>query len=279
MDIKVSLIISTYNWPQALHFSLASALKLILKPHEIIIADDGSTSETKEVIQNFSCQSPIPIKHVWHEDKGFRLSHIRNKAITEAEGNYIVQIDGDIIMHPYFIYDHIYLAKKNYFVTGSRSMITEGHSKKLLSSHTLPSIKQLNSISKQVLNRTRNRFLMSFFSSRYKVSGKYLSYTKGCNMAFWKDDFIEVNGYNEEISGWGREDQELAVRFLKRNIKKQFIKFGGITYHIWHPLASREKLSTNDTIMQTTLLSHSFRCQVGVDQYQDDVSLKNSEKN
>lgn len=267
MEIKVSLLISTYNWPQALHLCLSSILKLVTKPFEIIIADDGSSSETSEVIHNFMAKSEIQIKHIWHEDNGFRLSHIRNKAIAQAEGNYIIQIDGDIIMHPYFVTDHVYLAKKNHFVTGSRAMITELGSKKILSSWTLPSTTELNNISTEILNKTRNHFLMRFLSNRYKVRGKYISYAKGCNMAFWKDDFFEVNGYNEKISGWGREDQELVFRFLKKGLKKQFIKFGGIAYHIWHPYASRDKLAENDIIMQATLSSNSFTCEIGVHQY------------
>jgi len=277
MDPKISLIISTYNWPQALHLCLSSALNLVTKPFEIIIADDGSSFETTEVVRNFIAQSKIQIKHVWHEDNGFRLSQIRNKAISQAEGNYIVQIDGDIIMHPYFITDHLYLAKKEHFVTGSRAMITELNSKRILSSSIVPSVKELNRISTESLNRIRNRFLMRFLSSRYKVSGKYSSYTKGCNMAFWKDDFVKVNGYNEKISGWGREDEELVIRFLKMNLRKQFIKFGGITYHIWHPFASRDKLLENDTIMQETLSSSSFSCQIGIGQYLHDVkTIENS---
>lgn len=277
MDIRISLIISTYNWPQALHLCLSSALNLLTKPFEIIIADDGSSAETEEVIRNFIAKNKIQIKHVWHEDNGFRLSQIRNKAISKAEGNYIVQIDGDIIMHPHFITDHLYLAKKNHFVTGSRALITEVNSKKILSSSIVPPVKELNKISTASLNRTRNHFLMRFLSSRYKVRGKYRSYTKGCNMAFWKDDFIKVNGYNERISGWGREDEELVIRFLKMNLRKQFIKFGGITYHIWHPFASRDKLLENDIIMQETLSSNSFSCQIGISQYLHDLrSVENA---
>ena len=180
-------------------------------------------------------------------------------------------------MHPYFIADHLYLAKKDHFVTGSRAMITEINSKRILSSSIVPSVKELNKISTESLNRIRNRFLMRFLSSRYKVSGKYSSYTKGCNMAFWKDDFVTVNGYNEKISGWGREDEELVIRFLKMNLRKQFIKFGGITYHIWHPFASRDKLIENDTIMQETLNSSSFSCQIGISQYLHDLkSIENT---
>jgi glycosyltransferase involved in cell wall biosynthesis len=107
-----TLIISTYNWPKALNLVLLSVLNQRQLPTEIVIADDGSKEETKNLIDSYRDKLSIPIKHVWHEDVGFRLAKIRNKAIATALGDYIIQIDGDVILHPYFIKDHLDFAKK-----------------------------------------------------------------------------------------------------------------------------------------------------------------------
>ncbi len=104
--MKTSLLISTYNWPQALELILKSALNQTEMPDEILIADDGSTEETKELIENFKTKSTVPINHIWHEDKGFRKAIILNRAIAAAIGEYIIQIDGDCIMHRNFVKDH-----------------------------------------------------------------------------------------------------------------------------------------------------------------------------
>lgn len=93
----VSLMISTYNWKEALSLCLYSAFAQTVKPCEILIADDGSRDDTKQLIEKMRTKTDIPIVHVWHEDKGFRLSAIRNRSIERAKGDYIIQIDGDIL--------------------------------------------------------------------------------------------------------------------------------------------------------------------------------------
>ena len=94
----VSLMISTYNWKEALSLCLYSAFAQTVKPCEILIADDGSRDDTKQLIDKMRAKTDIPIVHVWHEDKGFRLSAIRNRSIERAKGDYIIQIDGDILL-------------------------------------------------------------------------------------------------------------------------------------------------------------------------------------
>src|SRR6478609_6191635 len=121
--MKVSLLIATYNWPEALNLVLKSVLRQSILPNEIIIADDGSSKETETLIESFKTRTDIPILHIWHEDKGFRLAEIRNKAIMASQFEYIIQIDGDIILHSNYIENHIRFAKKNCFMTGPRVLL------------------------------------------------------------------------------------------------------------------------------------------------------------
>ena len=113
--MKISLLISTYNWPQALDLVLLSVEKLTCKPDELLIADDGSRTETTQLIDAFKKTSSITVRHIWHEDKGFKRSEILNKAIAKSTSDYIIQTDGDCILHPSFVKDHIFLAKKKIF--------------------------------------------------------------------------------------------------------------------------------------------------------------------
>ena len=105
--MKVTILVSTYNWPAALELSLRSMFSQTVLPDEIVIADDGSTAETAELINRLKQETNIPIKHVWHEDKGFRKTIVLNQAIAQATGDYILQVDGDVILSPYFVQDHL----------------------------------------------------------------------------------------------------------------------------------------------------------------------------
>ena len=104
---RVSLIVSTYNRPDALRVCLDSVKHQTILPYEVIIGDDGSRSETADTIKEISRNFPVPIKHVWHEDNGFRLAMMRNKSVAASSGDYIIEVDGDVFLHPKFIEDHL----------------------------------------------------------------------------------------------------------------------------------------------------------------------------
>ena len=114
--MRLSLIITTYNRPESLELVLISVMNQTIVPEEVLIADDGSTSETKELISRFQQDSKLNIIYSWQEDKGFRAAKSRNKAIAKSNTDYIVLIDGDMILHPRFIENHVNDAKSGYFV-------------------------------------------------------------------------------------------------------------------------------------------------------------------
>src|ERR1700712_1648813 len=122
---SVDILISTYNWPRALESILLSILGQSRLPDRILIADDGSGYETQMLIDKYRRYFNIPVEHIWQEDKGFRKTLILNKAMKYASSDYIIQIDGDIILHRNFIKDHINNARKKSFVQGCRTILDE----------------------------------------------------------------------------------------------------------------------------------------------------------
>jgi glycosyltransferase involved in cell wall biosynthesis len=261
---RTSLNISTYNWPEALNLCLLSVKALKVLPDEVVIADDGSTGETRQLIEKFQQDFPVPIKHVWQPDEGFQLAKIRNRGIAASAYEYIIQIDGDLILHPMFIADHIKFSKKGSFVSGSRVMLDEQYSKTLLQTEKI-SVNLFNKDVRNKMNGVRMGPLRNYLSERYRAND--MLYMRGCNMAFWRDDLVMVNGYNEEFTGWGREDNEVAVRLINSGIKKRIIKFGGVVFHIYHPEKSRSGLNKNDDMLQDAIVNKTTRCPVGLDQY------------
>lgn len=258
-----TLIITTYNWPAALNLVLLSVQKQSVLPTEVIIADDGSKEETKNLIEKFQKIFSIPLLHVWHPDEGFKLAEIRNKAICKAKGEYIIQIDGDIILHCNFIKNHLEQSKPKTFLTGSRVWLNEDVS--LKSQKTLNI--NFNWLSKGIKNRVNAMYipyLSPFFNNSTLDVKEAVERVRGCNMSFWKKDLIAVNGYDEDMIGWGREDSEISVRLVHNNIKKERIKFGAIQYHQYHPINSREGLNKNDVILEETIKNKKKKCVNGL---------------
>ncbi|WP_196940229.1 glycosyltransferase family 2 protein [Sphingobacterium pedocola] len=243
----ISLIVSTYNWPEALEKCIQRVLKQTHLPNEILIADDGSGDATQEAIKRLKQDSPIPIVHIWHPDNGFRLSAIRNKAIAQARYDYIIQIDGDILIDDEFIKDHLALAKKNAFLCGSRVLLTQAYSKQLLNQSAVEKLNRFKFPLGSILNSLRIPLLSRIMADRYKKNKPRA--LRGCNMSFWKKDLINVNGYNESIQGWGSEDAELAIRLMNSGVKKRFVKFGAIAYHIFHKENNKDNVIQNEHIL------------------------------
>lgn len=259
--MTVSLIIATYNWPRALELCLESVMRQSTMPSEILIADDGSGMSTRDVVERFAAISPVPLRHIWHEDNGFRLAAIRNKAIAASRCDYIIQIDGDLILHRDFVRDHIAFARKGHFVTGSRGIVTEMLTQKVLKGE----ITSLSPLMRGVRN-SNNVMRIPFMATLYRALGP-TRFVKGCNMAFWREDLIRVNGYDEGFTGWGREDTELAVRLNNSGIRQQCMKFRGVVFHLYHGKQDRTTLSANDDRYKQSIREHRTRCEKGLDSY------------
>lgn len=260
--MKPSLLISTYNWPEALELVLLSLENQSVKPKEVLIADDGSKEVTKKFIEDFQKKSVVPIRHFWHEDKGFRRSLILNKAIAGSTSDYIIQTDGDCIMHKDFIKDHLQMREPNTYLFGSRVNIKEELLPTLFSSRKI----NFGFSDKGINKRTRNLripLLANLYNKQNQISNKL----RGCNLSFWKEDVIAVNGYNEEFEGWGREDSELILRMMHNGVFGKRLRYGGIVYHIWHNVKDQSRFGINDSLQKETQADCSKWCKNGIDKY------------
>lgn len=259
-----TLLISTYNWPEALEQTLLSVQRQVLLPNEVIIADDGSKEATTKLINRFKANFPVPLIHIWHPDEGFKLGQIRNKAIAAATSDYLIQVDGDLILHPSFIKDHVHAARPGSFIGGSRVLLSQERSRQVLASKD-----QRIGIFQEGVNNKLNGVhapaVARFIELFKKEKGLYN--LRGCNMSFWKKDLLAVNGYNEAITGWGREDTELVIRLYNKGIQRVFFKLQGIVYHLYHKEYDRTSVLKNDEVVKQTIDSKLTWCDKGVNQY------------
>ena len=235
---------------------------IICLPDEIIVADDGSKRDTGELIRKIAGESPVEVLHLWQEDKGFRPGWIRNKSIARCKGEYIILIDGDVILHNKFLVDHKNLAKRNMFTQGSRVLLTQPKTVQVLREQKIgftPFESGLNNRHNAIYSLTLARILSG---KRQSLKG-----VRSCNFAFWKSDGISVNGFNEDFVGWGREDSEFAARLMHNGVGRQNIKFRGIMYHLYHPMQSRNSLPENDKLLENTIMNKLTWCSNGIDKY------------
>jgi len=260
--MRVSLIITTYNRADALSLVLKSIEGQTVPPKEVIIADDGSIKETQKMILDFQVTSSLNLTHSWQQDKGFRAAKSRNKAIVKSNGDYIILIDGDMILHPQFIEDHISNAEPGYFVQGTRALLTQSTTQNVLAKMRT----NFSFLSSGIQNR-KNTIHSIFLSRLFSKKKNYLRGIKTCNMAFFKQDCINVNGFNNSFEGWGREDSEFVVRLLNNGINRKNLRFNAIQFHLWHNENTRTSLKQNDILLQDAIDNDLQWCDNGINRY------------
>lgn len=266
---SVSLLISTYNNTDFLRLCTLSVLSQTIKPTEIVIADDGSTQETYEEIKKLREVIGIPITHVWQEDNGFQLGKIRNIAIAASKCDYIIQIDGDIIMHEHFIEDHLRFARKKALIQGSRVLLGNNITQNFIKGG-LSDLSFFTSDISRRENAIRWIGLSKILLTRYR-NPYPIYYARGANMSFYKEDFIDVNGYDENFVGWGHEDSDLTLRMLNNGCTKLYAKFSCIAYHLFHKEATKSNDISNKERLKKHMNQMKVSCSDGISAHLDSI--------
>ncbi|EPV5182549.1 glycosyltransferase family 2 protein [Campylobacter coli] len=249
-----TLIITTYNQPKRLALVLDSVKNLDPLPNEVLIADDGSKEDTAKLIQEYQKKFPCALKHIWQEDKGFRAAASRNKAINASSSEYIILIDGDMILEKSFIADHLKFASLKTILQGSRTILNENESEEILKNNDFKL-----AFKKKKLKNKKNDFLAYLIYNFSKIDKNFFKKSqlvkgsKTCNMSFYKSDFEVIKGFNEKFVGWGREDSEFVARFLFNNGLFRRLKFNALAYHIYHEENSKSMLENNHEIYLDTI--------------------------
>ncbi|WP_198174995.1 glycosyltransferase family 2 protein [Spirosoma arboris] len=267
--VTCSVLVATYNRPDVLKRCLKSLFRQSRLPDQIIVCDDGSGPETRQAIQQLQTESPVPLIHVWQADEGFKLAQIRNKGIAMATSSYLIQIDGDVILHRHFVRDQLNIAKPGVFYSGNQFHLTQQETQQLLTG-SLASLPLILKQSRLTWHRMWVPFLQKPTARLYHWKDHYL-YVSGCNMAFWREDLLAVNGYDESFTGWGWEDTDLTFRLMNLGRRLRFIRFGAIQYHLYHPPSSRRDQESNRQRALANRDAHVIYCQSGLAKYLPDT--------
>jgi glycosyltransferase involved in cell wall biosynthesis len=263
----ISVIVATYNREDALAQVLRSLAYQSERDFEVLVADDGSQTATARVVIEWAARMPVPLRHVWHPDRGFRLAEIRNRAIRASAGTYCVFLDGDCIARPDFVAAHRRLAEPGCFVTGNRILLSPELTERILRDGVEPERWGFANWITERAQRNVNRFaplldlplgnLRKFHARRWRGA-------RGSNMAFWRSDLDKVDGFDAAFSGWGREDSDIFIRLIRSGVLRKDGRFATGVLHLWHPEADRARLADNERLLADVLDSQRVRAKEGL---------------
>lgn len=267
---EISIVISTYNSKDWLEKVLWSYEVQTYKNFELVIADDGSTNDTKLLIDNFAGTVNFPVKHIWHKDDGFQKTKILNKALLQCDSNYVLFTDGDCVARADFLEVHINLRKKGFFLSGGYFKLPMTISKLI----TRDDIKQQNCFN---INWLKTHGLKSSFKTN-KITAKgtkaellnKLTPTNaswnGHNSSGWIQDILVVNGFDERMQ-YGGEDRELGERLFNLGIKSKRVRYSAICVHLDHArgYVKPEMIEKNKAIRKTTKTKNIIKTPFGIE--------------
>ena len=267
MNDLISVIVSTYNREDALNAVLHALSRQSDRNFEVVVADDGSGPATAGVVREWASRTTLQIKHVWHDDLGFRLADIRNRGIRESAGAYVLFLDGDCIARPNFVAAHRRLAESGWFVTGTRILLSPELTDRILRQRLEPESWGLARWLKLRWRGELNRFapLLNLpLGAMRRLTARRWRGARGSNMAFWRVDLEKVDGFDASFSGWGREDSDLFIRLIRAGVRRKDGRFATGVLHLWHPEADRSRLAENDRQLDEVLHSNRITARRGI---------------
>jgi glycosyltransferase involved in cell wall biosynthesis len=267
MNDLVSVIVATYNRPDALNAVLRSLSHQEDRDFEVVVADDGSKPDTAAVVTSWKGRVARRVVHVWQPDEGFRLATIRNRAILAAEGDYCIFLDGDCLARADFVAAHRALAERGWFVTGNRLLISRALSERILAEKLEPEswsfadwrrarrageIKRLAPLLSLPLGALRRLRRLDWRGAQ------------GCNLGIWRSDLVAVDGFEGGFSSWGREDSDILIRLMHAGIRRKDGRMAVGVLHLWHAEADRSRLQENEHRLQDILSGDRIRARQGL---------------
>lgn len=267
---SVSVVITTYNRSDALLAVLGGLSCQTDRAFEVIVADDGSRQEHQEPLFQSPLAKALKVTHVWHPDVGFTASRIRNRGVAQSSSPYIVFLDGDCVPEVDFIAQHKALAQTGAFVNGSRVMMSQSLTERVLAGSVSVVgrgwpfwlAQRLRGQAGKLTHLLRlsvdlNRRIQSAFSWKG---------IRSCNMGVWRTDFERIDGFDESFIGWGHEDADFVLRLQHSGLVRKNGFCSSEVYHLWHPQASRQQESANARLVSERSRTDIVRATLGYSQ-------------
>jgi GT2 family glycosyltransferase len=241
-DLRAALIVTTYNWPEALALNLQSVLRQTATPYEVIVADDGSKPKTADVVTNLLGPANLRWCHVRHADTKVRQSRIKNLATKHSQAPYLIFVDHDVVLHPDFVTDHLAEAEEGIFLQGKRALVPENEASRIVAEGRF----RAPSLFTRGLGNRKNTLRFPALGRLLTRSKGFSTALRGCNLSMFRSDFLTVDGFDETYDRtWGREDSDICYRLFHAGVRVKHLWFAALQYHLYHGITEnwdRERL-------------------------------------
>lgn len=261
--MKIGVILSTYNAPERLEPTLIGYAAQSRRDFELIIADDGSTDDTRALVERVAKQFDMPIRHIWQEDLGFRKCRILNQAVLGATADYLIFSDGDCIPRADFVATHALHARRGRFLSGGYFKLDAATSLRI-SAHDILAGRATDPAWLVAQGMKR-----SWKSSKLEARGwaaslmNHLTPTRptwnGHNSSGWRADMLRINGFDERMAYWA-QDREFGERLVNAGVDGKQIRYSAVCVHLHHerPYKTQESRERNREIRRATRRDHAI---------------------
>lgn len=265
--MRVSVVVSTYNRPRALARVLQSLASQSTAAFEVIVADDGSRPETGALIEQIRPDFPVPLIHAWQEDQGFRLSAVRNLAVSRSSGDWLHFLDGDCVPQITLVERVCDLAEPGWMLAGDRMLLAQKFTEQVettsLPIHHWSRAQWKSCRNEEGVNRIHPLNYWPFKVGRGLRQADWKIF-RTANVGLMREDFVRLNGFEAEMEGWGLDDSEFAVRAINAGLRIRSGRWALGVFHLWHHEQSREAVEKNKQILETAIASSKTRANFGL---------------
>ena len=235
--MTTAVILATYEQPRALELSLWGYAMQTDRDFRIIVADDGSSLETQEVIDRARSAMGLRIEHVWQPDRGFRKSEILNRAIAAAHEDYLIFSDGDTIPRNDLIRTHLDLAERGRYLAGGYiklpAVVSDAITVDDVRSGSALDLNWLRArgyrAGRHALRFTRSRTWGALLDRATSQKVRW----HGNNASTYREYLIAVDGFDMEM-GYGGQDAALGDRMENLGVKPKRIRYRTLAVHLEH---------------------------------------------
>jgi glycosyltransferase involved in cell wall biosynthesis len=259
---RCGLVVTTHARADALARVLIAVDAQTRRPDELLVAEDGLDAATADAVARHAASAGYPVRHLRQPHEGFRAGRIRNAAIAAMESDYVVLLDGDMVVHPEFLADHLELARPGHWTQGVRILLDAEATRRVLADGAARPRPWWPGLG---LARRGYALRAVPLARRLRYAANRIVAVKSCNQGFWRRDLLAANGFDEGITGWGAEDKELCARLGNAGVRRQTLLLAAVAWHLHHAPAPRERASANRARWQDTRRSGRTRCEAGID--------------
>lgn len=234
----ISVIISTYNSPDWLEKVLWGYASQSDRDFELVVADDGSGPDTALKIAQFAPVFGDRLKHVWHEDLGYRKCAILNRAIMTARAPYLIFTDGDCIPRKDFVTAHRANAQPGFYLSGTYCRLPMTTSV-AIGEDDIRSGRAFSMRWLTARGYMARRDWSKFLARPMRIDG-WINHASpstirfhGNNASCFRADAIRIGGFDERM-GYGGEDHEFGYRLGHAGIRGKQVRYSALCLHLDH---------------------------------------------